>query len=58
MVVPVDPELSKVQLRGDEMYMYLKIGDATLRGNVRRTGFAEPVAYPSRKVIMPPDIIK
>ena len=37
-MVPVDPELAKVQLRGDELYMYLKIGDATLRGNVRPTG--------------------
>jgi hypothetical protein len=45
VVVPSDPELPKVQLRGDELFMYLKIGDATLKGNVRLSG-------------MPPEIIK
>ena len=58
VVVPVDPELSKVQLRGDELYMYLKIGDATLRGNVRPTGIPEPRSYPRYFHIFPPDIIK
>jgi hypothetical protein len=59
VVVPVDPELPKVQLRGDEIYMYLKIGDATLRGNVHPAGLAEP--FEIRRVnqrVFPPEIIK
>jgi hypothetical protein len=62
VVVPVDPELPKVQLRGDEIYMYLKIGDATLRGNVRPIGFPAPVegrrAPFTNQRVFPPDIIK
>jgi len=61
VVVPVDPEQPKVQLRADEIYMYLKIADATLRGNVRPSGL--PTSQPA--VIrgfyahpFPPDIIK
>jgi len=61
VVVPVDPEQPKVQLHADEIYMYLKIADATLRGNVRPSGL--PTSQPA--VIrgfyahpFPPDIIK
>jgi len=55
-LLPVDEELSKMQLHGDELSMYLKIGDATLRGNVKTTGFV-----PGRRgsgADFPPDIIK
>jgi hypothetical protein len=58
VVVPVDPELPKVQLRGDEIYMYLKIADATLSGNVRPSGIPDPQKIIRRQVIMPPEIIK
>jgi len=59
VVVPVDPELPKVQLRGDEMSMDLKIADATLRGNVRASGIPEPVGIRSfANYHFPPDIIK
>lgn len=58
VVVPVDPELLKVRLRGDEIFMYLRIADATLRGNVRPTGIPDPPMFPKRDVIMPPDIVK
>ena len=56
VVVPSDPELPKVQLRGDELFMYLKIGDATLKGNVRLSGFRDPRSRTG--VDMPPEIIK
>ncbi|MEI9972148.1 MAG: hypothetical protein WDO73_08865 [Ignavibacteriota bacterium] len=46
VVVPTDPELAKVQLRSDEMYMYLRIGDATLKGNVRPIGIRDQVVAP------------
>jgi hypothetical protein len=58
VVVPVDPELPKVQLRGDEMYMFLRIADATLRGNVRPSGLPAETRTNLRNYIMPPDIIK
>jgi hypothetical protein len=62
VVVPVDPELPKVQLRGDELYMYLNIGDATLRGNVRPSGIADPPGDPRFRFpnsrVFPPDIVK
>ena len=56
VVVPSDPELPKVQLRGDELFMYLKIGDATIKGNVRLSGFRDPRSRGG--VDMPPEIIK
>jgi len=58
VVVPADPELPKVQLRGDELFMYLKIGDATIKGNVRPSGFPAPVTFRTFEQIFPPDIIK
>jgi hypothetical protein len=60
VVVPVDPELPQVQLRGDELFLYLKIADATLRGNVRANNLPKPLRYlpfPFMPVF-PPDIIK
>ena len=61
VVVPVDPELPRVQLRGDEIYMYLRIADATLRGNVRPSGIPavpdRPALFVPRRAF-PPDIIK
>jgi len=59
VLLPVDEDLPKVQLRGDELSMFLKIGDATLRGNVRTSGFPveSPVGRPMTH-IFPPDIIK
>ena len=62
VVVPVDPELPKVQLRGDEIYMLLRIADATVRGNVRPVNL--PVQDTIRRlpfaprVFFPPEIIK
>jgi hypothetical protein len=57
VVVPADPELPKVQLRGDELFMYLKIADATLKGYVQPSGFpARGPRVPDH--IFPPDIIK
>jgi hypothetical protein len=59
VLLPMDEELPRVQLRGDELSMFLKIGDATLRGNLRPTGL--PVQSPTRGPfthIFPPDIIK
>ena len=56
VLVPVDPDLSKAQLRSDEMYMYLKIADATLRGNVRVSGIAD--RHRSGSGEFPPDIVK
>jgi hypothetical protein len=56
MVLPVDEKLKSMQLHGDELSMLLKIGDATLRGNVKITGFV-----PNRRASgpdFPPDIIK
>jgi hypothetical protein len=58
VVVPTDPELLKVRLRGDEIYMYLRIADATLHGNVRPSGIPDPPMFTKRQIIMPPDIIK
>jgi hypothetical protein len=55
VLVPVAPDLTKVELRGDEMYMYLKIADATLRGNVRSSGISEGHRG---SVEFPPEIIK
>ena len=59
-VVPVDPELPGVQLHGDEMFMYLRIADATLRGNVRTVRIPEssPSNRFARRPVFPPDIIK
>jgi len=54
VLVPVDPDLAKVQLRSNEMYMFLKIADATVRGNVRARGI--PDRHGSGA--MPPEIIK
>jgi hypothetical protein len=60
VLLPTDTDLAKVQLRGDEFYIYLRIGDATLKGNVRPSGF--PVIDTrfdrSRRPFFPPDIIK
>ena len=56
VLVPVDPDLRKAQLRSDEMYMYLKIADATLRGNVRPSGIVD--RHRSGSTEFPPDIIK
>jgi len=56
VVVPSDPELPNVQLRGDELFMYLKIGDATIKGNVRLSGLRDPRSRTG--VDMPPEIIK
>jgi hypothetical protein len=62
VVVPADPELPKVQLRGDELSMHLKIADATLRGNVRASGIVEPAGRPrpgfATPHVFPPDIVK
>jgi hypothetical protein len=58
VVVPSDPELPKVQLRGDEIFMYLKIADATLKGNVRPSGFPAPTNPRAFEHVFPPDIIK
>ena len=38
------------------MYMYLKIADATLRGNVRPSGIAD--RHRSGSAEFPPDIVK
>ena len=56
VLVPVDPDLSNSQLRGDEMYMYLKIADATLRGNVRTSGILNRRGRGGGD--FPPEIIK
>ena len=60
VLLPMDEELSRVQLRGDEFSMFLRIGDATLKGNVRSTGL--PVESPTRNgprtYFFPPDIIR
>jgi hypothetical protein len=55
VLVPADPELTKVQLQGDQMYMYLKIADATLRGSVRASGVSEGHGG---SVEFPPEIIE
>ena len=56
VVVPTDPELPKVQLRADEIVMYLKIADATLKGNVKPIGIRDPRTRGSNP--MPPEIIR
>jgi hypothetical protein len=56
VVVPADPELPKVQLRGDEIAMILKIGDATLKGNVQPINIRPPGSRGSLE--FPPEIIK
>lgn len=53
--MPVDPDLGKVQLQSDDMYMYLDTGDATMQGNVRASGVAE---RHRGSVEFPPEIIK
>ena len=61
VLVPVDPELPKAEIRGDELSMKLKVGDATLRGNVRRSGFPEPDNSPPFSFHLrpfPPEIIR
>jgi lipopolysaccharide assembly outer membrane protein LptD (OstA) len=61
VVVPADPELPKVQLRGDELAMHLQIADATLRGNVRPSGIPEVDSFPRpfpQRYMFPPDIVK
>lgn len=55
-ILPMDEDLSKMQLHGDELSMILKIGDATLRGNVGTTGFLPARHGPGGD--FPPDIIK
>ena len=55
VLVPVDPDLAKVPLRSDEMYMYLNIGDATLRGNVRPSGSGDRRGGGAE---FPPEVIK
>jgi hypothetical protein len=55
VVVPVDPDLPKVELRGDGLSMDLKIADATLRGNIRASNIREPRTLRYR---FPPEIIK
>jgi lipopolysaccharide assembly outer membrane protein LptD (OstA) len=57
VLVPVDPELPKVQLQGDEISMDLKTADATLRGNPRALNLPEPITVP-RRFVFPPEIIK
>ena len=56
VVAPVEDKLAKMQLHGDEMSMFLKIGDATLRGNVRLTGFLHTQSGSGAE--FPPEIIK
>jgi hypothetical protein len=56
VLVPVDPDLPKAQLRSDEMYMYLKIADATLRGNIRPSGVVDRHGRGGAE--FPPEIIK
>jgi len=58
VLLPMDPELPKVQLRGDGLSMFLKIGDATLSGNVRPSGLPVQVPIRGSKWVFPPDIIK
>ena len=59
VVVPVDPDLPKVELRGDGLSMDLKIADATLRGNVRAINIPEQPRTPRiPRYILPPEIIK
>ena len=60
VILPTDKDLAKVQLRGDEFYIYLRIGDATLKGNVRPSGLPEIDTRFNRSVrtFFPPDIIK
>lgn len=60
VVVPVDQKFPKVQLRGDELSMDLKIADATLRGSVRPINIPEPVPSLQRRYqrVFPPDIVK
>ena len=58
VVVPVDPDLPKAQLRGDEIAMFLRIGDATLRGNVRTVNCPQPSVNRRTQRIFPPDIIR
>jgi hypothetical protein len=55
VLVPVDPDLPNAQLRSDEMYMYLKIADATLRGNIHPSGVVNRHGY---RGDLPPFIIK
>jgi hypothetical protein len=55
VLAALDRELNKVQLRGDQMYMFLKIADATLQGNVRSSGISEGHRG---SVEFPPEIIK
>jgi len=60
VIVPADEKLPKVQLRGDDLTMDLKIADATVRGNVRTVGLDEPAGSqkPPARFIFPPDIIR
>jgi len=58
VVVPADPDMSRVQLHGDELFMYLKIADATLKGDIRPSGFPPRPKLPLYEHIFPPDIIK
>jgi hypothetical protein len=54
-VRPVDTKPVDVpKLQADEMFMYLRIGDAELRGNVRPKIAPRPRSFP----VLPPDIIK
>jgi hypothetical protein len=55
VLVPADAELGKVQLQSDEMYMYLKIGDATMQGNIRPSGVS---GGHHGSLEFPPEIIK
>ena len=57
VVTPADPELPKVQLRGDEIFMYLRIGDATLQGMCTERIYGA-VNFRTYEHIFPPDVIK
>jgi hypothetical protein len=62
VVLPIDEKLPKVQVKGDELSMFLRIGDATLRGNVRPPASnPEPVKsafWNTLWMMFPPEIIK
>ena len=52
----LDPVSKEVELRGDEMYMFLRTADATVSGNIKVSdSYKGPATH---RFVFPPDVVK
>jgi lipopolysaccharide assembly outer membrane protein LptD (OstA) len=55
----VNPVSQEVEVRGDEMYMFLRTADSTVSGHIRVSGTYKGQQSPhARFPIFPPDVVK